>query len=92
MFETDHEKCWYFIRVNDKSVKGIQTCIKETDLIIMQTLQKLITQTYYGTNVMYGAKDSIQSYMEKKYAYEHYIHIYTNYFNFLVQNAASQLC
>ena len=89
--ESIYERFWTFVKIADRSAKGLAECIEnELDKLVGNLHLKLIAQTYDGAYVMSGATGGVQTILREKYKCAHFVHCYAHQLNLIMQKATSQ--
>ncbi|GBL99104.1 hypothetical protein AVEN_64104-1 [Araneus ventricosus] len=70
--------------------KSIAECIQASLEKVIAKLEKLISQSYDGTNVMSGQHAGVQAFIQCAYKNAQYVHCYAHQLNLIVGKATSQ--
>ncbi|GBM86440.1 hypothetical protein AVEN_108452-1 [Araneus ventricosus] len=84
------ERFWGFTNTPGHDSKSIAECIQASLEKVVDKPEKLISQSYDGTNVMSGQHFSVQAFIRCAYKNALYVHCYAHQLNLIVGQATSQ--
>lgn len=85
------ERFWTFTNPSGHDALSLANCIKEIlAQIVKSDKEKLISQSYDGSNVMSGSNAGVQTLIQQDYPYAYFIHCYAHQLNLIMAKAASQ--
>ncbi|GBM89092.1 Zinc finger MYM-type protein 1 [Araneus ventricosus] len=84
------ERFWRFTNPHGYDAKSIAECIQASLEKVVVKPEKLISQSYDGTNVICGQHASVQAFIQYAYKNAKYVHCYAHQLNLIVRQATSQ--
>ncbi|GBM55660.1 hypothetical protein AVEN_6849-1 [Araneus ventricosus] len=84
------ERFWGFTNPPGHDAKSIDECIQASLEKVVAKPEKLISQSYDGTNGMSGQHAGVQAFIQCAYKNAQYVHCYAHHFNLIVGQATSQ--
>ncbi|GBN73864.1 hypothetical protein AVEN_189452-1 [Araneus ventricosus] len=83
------ERFWEFTNPSGHDAKSIAECIQASLEKVVAKPEKLISQSYDGTNVMSGQHAGVQAFIQRAYKNAQYVHCYAHQLNLIVGQATS---
>ncbi|GBO22691.1 hypothetical protein AVEN_60104-1, partial [Araneus ventricosus] len=84
------ERFWRFANPPGHDAKSIVECIQASFEKVLAKPEKLISQSYDGTNLMSGQHAGVQAFIQCAYKNAQYVHCYSHQLNLIVGQATSQ--
>lgn len=84
------ERFWEFINPLRHDAQSLAGCIHATLEKVVDSPDKVISQSYDGTNVMSGHRSGVQAIIQRTYKNAHFVHCYAHQLNLIVGQATSQ--
>ncbi|GBN00612.1 hypothetical protein AVEN_86377-1 [Araneus ventricosus] len=84
------ERFWGFTNPPGHEAKSIAECIQASLEKVVAKPEKLISQSYDGTNAMSGQHAGVQAFIQRAYKNAQYVHCYADQLNLNVGQATSQ--
>jgi hypothetical protein len=87
---TPFERFWGFFIPSGHDAKSLSDCIKDNLKEVSENTDKLISQSYDGTDVMSGQFSGVQKLIRDEYKYAHFIHCCAHQLNLILSKATTQ--
>ena len=85
------ERFWGFFNPESLTAEALSSILlKELDLVIGRTENKLIAQTYDGAAALRGINNGVQAKVKAIYPTAHFVYCYAHQLNLILEKAASQ--
>ncbi|XP_046391429.1 zinc finger MYM-type protein 1-like [Ischnura elegans] len=85
------ERFWTFLNPKHHDAETLFACIKRVLVEVLgEAKNKLISQSYDGTNVMSGQFNGVQTRVKAEYPNAHFVHCYAHQLNLVMVQATSQ--
>lgn len=85
------ERFWTFLNPSNTSAETLFACITSVLIdVIGENKEKLISQSYDGTNTMSDQHSGVQTRVKAEYPNAHFVHCYAHQLNLIMSQASIQ--